>query len=314
MTKPLLANFLIAGTEKAGTTSVFVYLSQHPEVCASSRKETDFFRVEYTGDRDQDVAAYSRYFRKYSDSQRVVMEASPGYLGEAEIVVSRIKSLLPDAKLLFILRDPIERLYSSYNFYVAKLNVPEKLSFNDFVEKCLIYDRGDAGADELGLGDWYLKTLAFGRYDQTLEQYFAHFPRSNIKVMFFESLRDDVSGFMTELSQFLGIDPYYWNGFDFRKNNITFAGRSRFFHRMAIGLNNATEPLLRQRPKLKHALVDLYKSLNQASDERKPISDSLRHQLADYYFDSNQRLAGLLNSDLPESWLPNRRKPRVVPE
>jgi len=119
-----LPNFLIAGTEKAGTTSVFVYLSQHPQVCASSRKETDFFRNEFSGDRQRDEAAYAGYFRKCTADQHILMEASPAYLGEADIVAPRIHALLPDAKLLFILREPIARLYSAYNFYVARLSIP----------------------------------------------------------------------------------------------------------------------------------------------------------------------------------------------
>ena len=59
-----LANFVIGGTEKAGTTSVFDYLSAHPQVCASSRKETDFFRNEYSGEREVDARRYAAYFER----------------------------------------------------------------------------------------------------------------------------------------------------------------------------------------------------------------------------------------------------------
>jgi hypothetical protein len=236
------------------------------------------------------------------------MEASPGYLGEAITVAPRISSLLPEAKLLFILRDPVERLYSSYNFYIGKLNIPSELSFEDFVEKCIAYDKGYAQPVELGLGEWYLKTLAFGRYAENIELFLDRFPRSNVKVMFYESLRDDAVAFMKELSNFLAIDPQYWDNFEFRKSNVTFSGRNKLLHRLAIALNNASEPLLRKRPRLKHALVDFYKSVNMARARSEPIPEMLREQLANLYRDSNQRLAGLLNAELPESWRLYARK------
>ena len=159
-----LANFVIGGTEKAGTTSVFVYLSEHPEVCAASKKETDFFRGQFTGNTAQDRLNYAKYFDRCNTENSVVMEASPGYLGEAELVAPRMHSMIPDAKILFILRDPIDRLYSLYNFHVGKLNIPGEVSFQDYVKRCFAYERGEGGARELPMHEWYLKTIALGRY------------------------------------------------------------------------------------------------------------------------------------------------------
>ena len=105
-----LANFVIGGTEKSGTTSVFDYLSAHPQVCASSIKETDFFRHGYTGDLAADARRYASYFEHCDSRSLVRLEASPGYLGEAATVAPRLRALVPEAKVLFILRDPVERL------------------------------------------------------------------------------------------------------------------------------------------------------------------------------------------------------------
>ena len=102
-TGPRLANFVIGGTEKAGTTSVFDWLSAHPQVHASLKKETDFFREHYTGDPDVDARRYAAYFEPCDPQARIVMEASPGYLGEAATVAPRMRALIPDAKVLFIL-------------------------------------------------------------------------------------------------------------------------------------------------------------------------------------------------------------------
>jgi len=299
---PRVANFIIAGTEKAGTTSIFMYLGEHPQVCGSSTKETDFFRQEFSGDPVQDRRHYSSYFTRCKESVPVLMEASPGYLGEAASVVPRLSSLLPDVKLLFILRDPIERLYSSYNFHLGKLDISKDVKFEDYVEKCFSYDRSGVGADELGMDEWYLKTLRFGRYVDFLEPYFEAYPRDQIKVMFFEQLKSDVAGFMKELSAFLDIDGSFWDQYEFRKANVTFSGSNRLLHKAAMYINSKTEPFLRQRPNLKHVLVNFYKKINQAREGYDPMPVSVRNELEAYYRPWNQALGKLLGDEIPVPW------------
>jgi hypothetical protein len=298
-----LANFLIAGADKAGTTSVFVYLSQHPEVSAAIKKETDFFRDGYKGDRQNDIMRYAGYFRGAAPKRPITMEASPGYLADAEIVAPRIKELIPDSKILFILREPIDRLFSSFNFHVGRLNIPDTMAFPDFIDECMAYERGEVPSVDLGLNEWCLRALGIGRYVDYLRHYYDQFPPNKIKVMFFESLRDDALGFMTELSEFLEIDPGFWSGYEFRKSNVTFAGRNKFLHRMALHANNMAEPILRQRPGLKHAIVNFYKALNKSEAPRQPIPEDLYWRLKDYYETSNLALKELLNVDLPDNWL-----------
>lgn len=297
-----VANFIIAGTEKAGTTSVFTYLGEHPQVCGSVTKETDFFRKEFTGEQQQDRRNYARHFTRCTDAEQVVMEASPGYLGEAIEAVPRIHSLVPDAKLLFILRNPVERLYSSYNFHAGKFDIPEDLGIAEYVEKCLAFDRGDASAEELGIDEWYLKTLNFGCYTKFLKLYFDAFPEQQIKVMFFEHLKDDVSGFIKQLSVFLGIDTGFWDEYEFRKSNVTFSGRNKLLHRMAMYMNSKMESFFRQRPELKHSVVSWYKKLNQAREGYDPIPLAVRQKLEAYYQPYNNELTRLLEGGVPASW------------
>lgn len=297
-----LANFIIGGTEKAGTTSVFMYLSQHPQVCAASRKETDFFREDYTGDAVRDRENYAAYFQRCGSDTPVVMEASPGYLGEADTVVDRMHAMLPDVKLLFILRDPRARLYSSYNFHKSKLNIPDDLSFSEFVVRCSAYDRGEADSSDLALDEWQLKTLRFGCYADLLRKYYAVFPKEQIKVMFFESLHSDPREFMRDLGEFLDIDDGFWNTFEFSKTNVTFSGRIKFLHKLAMAVNSYSEPFLRRRPQLKASVVGLYKRINQAREGYDPMPPEVTAQLDDYYRQSNAALARMLNMPLPAAW------------
>lgn len=297
-----LANFIIAGTEKAGTTSVFTYLSTHPSVCGSVVKETDFFRNLYTGDREKDAANYASYFGDLAHQLPIVMEASPGYLGGGAEVAARIHAMIPNTKLLFILRNPVDRMYSSFNFHVGKLNLSKDLSFEEYIDKCIAYDSGQKAPAELGIDEWYLKVISFGRYADYLKYYYQQFPENQIKIMFFEDMNRDIVGFMRELCQFLEISFGHFEGYDFKKINVTSESRMKWLHKAAVNLNARSERFLRQRPKLKQFIVDLYKKLNQAREGYDEISNESRSRLMQYYSLSTGALQALIGGTKKIPW------------
>lgn len=295
-----LANFIIAGTEKAGTTSVFTYLSSHPSVCGSVVKETDFFRNLYTGDHKKDIVNYAKYFERSFPETPILMEASPGYLGGGEEVAMRIHALIPRTKLLFILRNPIDRMYSSFNFHVGKLNLDKNLSFEKYVDKCIAYDSGQKTPVELGIDEWYLKVISFGRYADYLKYYYQQFSDKHIKVMFFEDMNRDIAGFMYELCQFLEISQSHFDNYDFKKINVTYESKIKWLHKLAVYFNMKSERFLRQRPELKQYMVSLYKMLNQAREGYDKIPNESRDRLMQYYrpsIDELQKLIGV--KDVP---------------
>lgn len=291
------ANFIIAGTEKAGTTSVFSYLAGHPEVAASRHKETDFFRTA-----DGDPQDYARHFAA-AGNERIRLEASPGYLGEAAQVAPRIHALIPDVKLLFILREPMDRFLSSYHFHHARLNLPAELDLHDYLGLCMDYVEG-RGAPATGpvLDEWFLKVLPFGRYASYLQHFFTLFPREQIRVAFLDDLRASPARFMCELSDFIGIDTDFWNTADFAPRNVTFSARRRWLHRIAIRTNDGLESFLRPRPALKAQLLGLYGRLNGAQDDERRLSASDRQSLERFYAPANRELATLLATQLPVAW------------
>jgi hypothetical protein len=300
-----IADFVIGGTEKAGTTSVFDWLSAHPEVGASSRKETDFFREPCA--RTDDVARYAGYFAHCGPGRHVLMEASTGYLGEARQVAPRMGRLLPRARLLFMLRDPVERLHSSFQFHRGRLDLPADLGFADYVQRCLAYERDVRSAAALSLGEWYLKVLRYGRYAEHLAVFREHFPASQVKVMLFESLRADPRAFMEQLSAYLGIDAGFWQDFDFRPSNVTFAGRNRALHRIAVRVNRRSEPVLRRYPRVRRSAVRLYKALNQSSARQEPMPAAIREQLVDYYAPSIAALRAMEPGLRLDAWTTAQR-------
>ena len=296
------ASFVIGGTEKAGTTSVFDYLSAHPQVCASQKKETDFFRHHYTGDPLIDARRYAGYFEHCGRHAAIRMEASPGYLGEAATVAPRMRVLVPEVKLLFLLRDPVDRFYSSYQFHRGRLNLPRNLSFDEYLQCCLDFDRQRTTPGASGLQEWFLRVLRFGCFAEFIEIYRAQLPMATIKTMFFEALRLDERAFMIQLSGFLGIDATFWRDFRFRPSNVTFFGRNRTLHGLAVRINNFAEPMLRRHPRLKQSLLRAYKLVNQQREGYEPMSPAARQRLVEYYAPSVRALQRLPGIELPAAW------------
>ena len=182
----LKPSFLIIGAQKAGTTSLYSYLVQHPDILRSTRKEVHYFD---TADYEQGDAWYRSHFpgppsfmRLSSGSGRqqpITGEASPYYLAHPA-TPARVKAFAPDLKLIVMLRDPISRAFSHYNHQVRQGR--ETLSFEDAL---------NAEAERLGdehekmLADptyysynhWLYSYVDRGRYADQLEHWFKFFPR-----------------------------------------------------------------------------------------------------------------------------------------
>lgn len=297
MSAERLPNFIIGGTEKAGTTSVFTYLSQHPEVCASREKELEFFRSA-----GGSAADYAKHFAHCPADAKIVMEASTAYLGEAAEVAPRMAAIVPDVKLLFILREPASRLFSSFNFHKSRLNIPSDMPFADYVEQSLAFHKGKLNGSRQIADDWQYGVLGLGRYADSLTHIYEHLPRHNVKVMFFEQLKADTAGFMDELSDFLGIGKEPWQGFEFHKENVTIRPRNEFIQRMALWLNDRGESVLRRNPAMKRKLVGIYKSFNQRRTTHAGIPDATGEELQAFYAPANASLREMLGCELPEEW------------
>lgn len=297
-----VATLIIGGTYRTGTTSVFTYLSDHPQVCGSRIKETAFFIRDYTGDRVRDEAVFDDYFAHCSDTVQVRVEGSAGYLANAGLVAARMKELLGAPRLLFILRPPAERLYSYFNYLVGQLRLPASLSFDEYLDVAFEYDAGSIPAAAVPFSLEYAEALRHGRYSEYLETFLAVFDAGLIKVMLFADLHRDAMAFMRELAGFAGIDPDFYTHYPFGRINATFSSKNALLHRFALLANTRLEPFLRQRRALKAPMVKLYKKLNLAREGYSPMSPVARRRLSEYYADEIGRLEGMLGRRLPENW------------
>ncbi len=116
MLNPSLPNFIIAGVNKAATTSVFMYLSQHPDICPSSIKEVQYFLpVRYRADQLPPIEEYLQYFN-HCGQEKYRMEATGKYFYGGQKTARIIKDTCGDINILLTFRNPVDRLFSFLGF------------------------------------------------------------------------------------------------------------------------------------------------------------------------------------------------------
>jgi hypothetical protein len=200
-----LPHFLVIGAQKAGTTALYAYLRWHPGITGPSWKEVSFFdRHWWRGE------AWYRGQFPLRAGERLVGEASPSYLFHP-LAPERARSLVPDAKLVALLRNPVDRAYSQYQHEVALGREP--LSFEDALAA---EDDRLAGEVERLVEDprafsraWWDHTYAArGRYAEQLERWLAVFPREQLLVVPTEELGERPAETYAAILAFLGAEPY----------------------------------------------------------------------------------------------------------
>ncbi len=122
-----VANALIAGVNKAGTTSLFVTLAGHPDIAPASVKETRYFLPARWGRPLEPRAVYERYWVDAGD-EPVRLEATPGYFSGGPALVQSVRDTCGDAKILVVLREPVARLLSYFTYQQARLRIPQSMT------------------------------------------------------------------------------------------------------------------------------------------------------------------------------------------
>ena len=210
-----LPDFVIIGAQKTGTSSLFRYLRQHPQLRVSFRKEVHFFDGGLDPDAD-DFRKGQAWYRSHfpwkgsvADGQKV-FEASPLYVFNP-LAAKRIAELLPDAKLILVLRDPVERAISHYFHEVRKGREP--LPLMEALQK-----EEERLAPALASEDY--KSYEFihysyksrGLYGEQLARYLEHFSMERILILSSEDMFADPQSTLRQVFEFVGVDPEFWVG------------------------------------------------------------------------------------------------------
>jgi hypothetical protein len=291
-----LPNFFIVGAAKAGTTALYRYLRQHPEVYLPDKKEPRFFaydpsdRTVYGGPNAKrlidgvvkDLTAYESLYQGVTH-EKAVGDASPAYLS-SPVAARRIRETVPEARIVAVLRDPVERAYSHFIDNVQDGWEQER----DFDRVLALRDQRER---------WWRKWdyVGNGFYHRHLTRYFEEFERGRIKVYLYEELIQDGPGLMTDLLRFLEVDASVPLDVS-QRYNVSGVPKSERVDRLLSGPN----PL---RPALKGLVPAGLRRRVRAGVERrnmhKPqMSAQARRLLWELYREDVQRLEQLLGRDL----------------
>jgi len=196
-----LPTFIIAGAPRGGTTYLYNVLDQHPNIYMAKPRspEPKFFLVD--DEYRKGLEYYSRKYFAAAGDARAVGEKSTNYL-ESSVAAARIREALPAVKLVFAIRDPVERAYSNYLW--SRKNGLETLSFEEAVEK------EETRAAQYPLAHRYSRPFSYvsrGMYAELLKPYFELFALEQLKVVFLEEIEARPKTALDDLCRYLGVRP-----------------------------------------------------------------------------------------------------------
>lgn len=296
-------NFIIIGAAKSGTTALYHYLEQHPQIYMSPKKETNFFALEaeklYFPDAPQvkrtqkpidNITAYCDLFRGVAD-ETAVGEASPWYLYHPG-VPERIQHYLPDAKLIAILRNPVERAYSHFLNSVRDGAEP----FTDFAQA--LQEEEVRVHNNLEPLRWHYQQMGF--YYVQVKRYFETFDRNQIRIYLYDDLKDGPTGLLQDIFQYLAVDDTFAPNMSTRFNMSGFP-KSQALHtflKKKHPIKSVLKPFLPKELRLQ-----ITSNLqNRNLEKPAPLSLEMRQRLVELYREDILKLQDLIQRDLAK-WL-----------
>lgn len=312
----VLPTFFIVGAPKAGTTSLYRYLDQHPQIHMSPIKEPSYFASElrpenfcpqFQAQMRREVEEVRRYLRgpmtekrlggpvvEWEDYLRLFQHARGQTAGEASAsylwsntAAANIAERIPDAKIVMILRNPAERAYSQYRQAVSAGQVRRS-----FREQVRISMRSRGGRFEV-----LSPLLEFGLYSEQVRRYLGKFPPQNVKIYLYEHYREKPMEILGDLFRFLSVEPAFVPDLSMRFLEFPsphFVSASYFLKRWGIWrrIKQWTPP-------------GFHGALRTAANRRggpTPMEPAVRKELQNYYREDILKLGGLLGRDLG-AWL-----------
>jgi hypothetical protein len=297
-----LPNFIIIGAGKSGTTSLHYYLQQHPNIYMSPIKETNFFAYA-ANSNDQflsfndsifpvkDIATYKKLFNG-AKNEAARGECSPMYLWHP-IAPKNIKSYIPEAKLICVLRNPVERSYSAYLMYVSQ-NF-ERRTFSQAV------------ADEIKFsktGNWLLGRgvyIGIGFYHEQLKRYLQYFHRNQIKVILYDDYRQNSLAILNSIYRFLEINMNIFPKI-LVKHNPSGLPKNKTMHHL-LQPRKFTKQIRRYMPRYLHdPIFNFFFKIKSNNLVKPPLNENLRRKIVEIFREDILKLQHLIKRDLTH-WL-----------
>ncbi|GGK75614.1 sulfotransferase family protein [Amphritea balenae] len=232
---------IVVGVQKSGTTSLYRYLSLHPQVCSTTVKEIDFFHCDNSYNKG--VGFYHSHFLRCWPWQKrsYSFDITPGYTAgacKAERSAKRIHQYNPDINIIISLRDPCYRAFSAWNMYRNKFVENSNWYFewikkdNDDINSSTVIRRkenfGESFLDDI---KWELcqyklgnkieaPIIEWGLYYDIIKSYYALFDKSQILIVFNEDMDADVETELGRIEKFIGMRPFEWSNIDIKRYHV----------------------------------------------------------------------------------------------
>jgi len=310
---PAYPNFYLAGVPKAGTTALYTYLLEHPNIFlpvpvggSMKQKEPMYFATDLQDEQDYtDKDAYLELYAAAGDQHLAVGDASILYL-YSKVALQRIRETVPDARIVVVLRNPIEAVVS-YHAEIYKTLAEDVASFEQAWHLQEARRRGEAipatchSPARLQYRDVY-------DYPTQIERLWRLFPQEQTLILLFDDFKTDTAGCYRSIQAFLGLPAHELAAFE--KVNENKQLRSRFLARLLL----RPPPLLRRIAEmLKSSLGINYTAIavrltemNLAPpSEPEALSAAFRRELWETFEPDIQALSRLLGRDL-SAWTANR--------
>ncbi len=298
----MLPNVIIGGVQKAGTTSLFRYLAAHPSVCASSIKEIDFFLKHNEKIDEVATQEYKSFFARCQSKHSIRLEASPQYLMYSDLIAKRIFEILPDIKIIFILREPVSALFSYIKFKPG-IN-QEQLSVESFVTIAKNGNQFNNEFDEKIDKKRVLGRLQAGCYVNDIKIFLSYFSKDQIGIFFYDQLLKNSNALMREICNFINIDKNFYENYQFLIENKTRSYKWPNVHRFVSRINLKLEPFFNRYSFMRNNLRELYHSICEAPEASLNVAESDMRQIENFYEPFNEQLQRVLMHHCPKLQLP----------
>jgi hypothetical protein len=279
---------LIAGVNKAGTTSLFVSLSEHPRVAPSAVKETRFFLPARYGKPIPPADVYDSYFTVTPQTQ-VRLEATPSHFYGGAPLARAIDQTLPDARIVVVLREPVARTISFFQYQKTRLRIPS----DQTIEEYLAHAATLTDADFQDPANERYFAVEGSRYADFLPGWLEVFGSERLRIIDFDDMTRDTGKVLRDAATWMGIDPLLLPADALSSENRTMAYKSRRMQKVALGVNDRFERVFRRYPGVKRRMRGVYFKLNGQSPGSR-IDDEVRDELAARFRGPNQVLADQL--------------------
>jgi len=284
----MLPNFIIVGAPKAGTTSLYHYLSEHPDVFMSEPKEVNFFSKEeieaqglyYTDFKVKDMGAYQRLFDGVKH-EKAVGEGSVSYLYYPD-TPKKIKVALPDVKIIILLRNPVERAFSHYlmDLRLGLVDIP----FENIVSHDVTNQKIDL---------FYQQYIELGLYYEQVKRYLNIFGQEKVKIYLQEDLRTRSDDVITGLYAFLGVDKSYRPDMERQHNAFSMPKRNMIGNLYTYNFMRAL---------VRNIIPDKLKNIMKGfvfDNKPKPVlAPETKRKLQDLYLGDIEKLEKVIDRDL----------------